>query len=136
MATLITPDTPLNKGEDVELVFNILGIFQQEQQDQLISAIQSDCSNNGGPLWPLRWNVETIPGAAYDKLHITCKVMHNPIILATLINLILTLAIAVFVYLSFDRAYKITKEAPVTAATGGAAVLIFAAIIFYLFVWK
>lgn len=125
MALELKLDDQAKKGEDYDFVFNILSVLQDYQADQLVSAIQSDCTNNGGPLWALRWNIEKVPDAPYDKLHIVCKVMRNPILIGALGKLILRFAVALLIYLGLDKVFKIgkiveetIKEAPLTAGLG------------------
>lgn len=131
MALELKLDDPAKKGEDYDFVFNILSVLQDYQADQLVSAIQSDCTNNGGPLWAMRWNIEKIPDAPYDKLHIVCKVMRNPVLIGALGKLILRFAVALLLYLGLDKVFQISKvveetikEAPLTMGLGAAAVLI------------
>lgn len=97
-------------GDQIELYFNILSLFEQSQMDSLMEQISSD------PRFDL-YDYEIINKNWYsDTLLLKVKIIQNPFPLLAIVIAIATVGTSVFLYLTFSKAELISR----TLGTEGA----------------
>lgn len=122
----------LKKGDRIQLHYRILSVFENAQINYLLSNINQD-----GRMIVEDYELESSNWYS-DILKINLKVITNPFPLAILILAIGSISTSIFLYLSFDKAYLIAREAPevMTGVTGSlsfVAIAIIAIIAFFTF---
>lgn len=108
----IAQNYQVQNGDVIQFDYKIVAIYEQSQIESIISKINEDPRMS-----VLGYNVE--PSSWFnDLLHIQVKVNQNPFPVLLLVMAIAAVATSLFIYLTLDKIYLISREVP-AAVTGG-----------------
>lgn len=102
----ISKNFELKKDDRIQLHYKILSVFENTQINYLLSNINED-----GRMIVEDYSLENSTWYS-DRLIINLRIINNPFPLTILILAIGSIATSIFLYLSFDKAYLIAREAP------------------------
>jgi len=108
----ISNDFQVKNGDIVQFDYKIMAIYEQPQINSIITKIDSDPRMS-----VVSYSVES-SSWLNDILHIEVQVAQNPFPLLLLILAISAIGTSLFIYLTFDKAYLISREIP-EVITGG-----------------
>lgn len=108
----ITQNFEVQKGDTIEFDYKILSLWENDQIEAILNRINEDGRMEIA-------GYEIVPNNWYsDVLKIQIRILQNPFPLVVLVIAIASIATAIFVYLSLDKIYLISREVP-EAITGG-----------------
>jgi len=108
----ISTNFELKTKDLIELHYRILSVFENVQIDYLINNISQD-----GRMIVEDYQLERSNWYS-DILKIRIRIIDNPFPLALIVATIGAIATSIFVYLSFQKAYLISREAPEVLSAG------------------
>lgn len=112
----ITQDFEVQTGDIIELDYKILSLWEDAQVGAILNKINEDGRMEIA-------GYEIISNNWYsDVLKIQIRVLKNPFPLVVLVVAIASIATSIFVYLSLDKIYLISREVP-EAIAGGVGVV-------------
>jgi len=112
----ITQNFEVQTGDIIELDYKILSLWEDAQIEAILNKINEDGRMEIA-------GYEIVSNNWYsDVLKIQIRVLKNPFPLVVLVVAIASIATAIFVYLSLDKMYLISREVPEVIAGGVGAV--------------
>ncbi len=102
----------VQKGDVIQFDYKLLSLWGQSQIISIVEKINAD-----GRMQVLSYDVDVKNSWYSDLVSFQVKVLQNPFPVLILVIAIGTIATSLFVYLSLDKIYLISRELP-EAATG------------------